>query len=110
MGWRPSGSLGTQKFPTEKSARKAIASIFWDCQWIFVIDFQDKGRAITGNLPIDVNDHSARKRYKEKTQKFFNKGVLFLQVGFPLNTNQFPCKQFVISGSNKTKIPLTNQI
>jgi len=45
LDWRHSGSLHL-KFPSEKSAGKVLASIFWDQDGILLIDYLPKGQSI----------------------------------------------------------------
>ena len=43
MEWRHSGSPRPKKFRVQKSARKFLASIFWDQDGIRIIDYLPKG-------------------------------------------------------------------
>ena len=44
MEWRHSGSPRPKTFPVQKSAGKFLASIFWDQDCIFLIDYLPKGQ------------------------------------------------------------------
>jgi len=46
MEWRHSGSLRPKKFRVQKSARKFLASIFWDQDGILLIDYLPKSQNI----------------------------------------------------------------
>ena len=46
MEWRHSGSPSPKKFRVQKSARKVLASIFWDQDGILLIDYLPKGQTI----------------------------------------------------------------
>ena len=44
--WRHSGSLRPKKFRVQKSARKVLASIFWDQDGVLLIDYLPKGQTV----------------------------------------------------------------
>ena len=77
MEWRHSNSLCPQKFRAQKSARKVLASIFWDQDSILLIDYLPKGQTINAeyysSLLVQLKDI-----LKEKCHGKIIKGVLFL--------------------------------
>ena len=48
--WRHSGSPHPQKFRGQKSARKVLASIFWDQDSILLIDYLPKAKLTTRSI------------------------------------------------------------
>jgi len=46
MEWRHRGSHSPKKFRVQKSARKVLASIFWDQDGILLIHYLPKGQTI----------------------------------------------------------------
>jgi len=84
MEWRHSGSPrpAPQKIPSEKSAGKVLASIFWDQDGILLIDYLQKGQTINAeyysSLLVQLRDI-----LKEKRRAKFTKGVLFLHDNAP---------------------------
>lgn len=82
MEWRHSGSPRPKKFRVQKSAGKVLASVFWDCHGVIMIDFLDKGRTITGDYYSTLLT-TLRDKIKEKRRGKLSKGVLFLQDNAP---------------------------
>jgi len=50
MEWRHKGLPQPKKFRVQKSAGKLLASIFWDQDGIFLIDYLTKGQTITWSI------------------------------------------------------------
>jgi hypothetical protein len=81
MEWTHRGSPRPKKFRAQKSARKVLASVFWDFRGVIMIDYQEKGQTITGPLLA-----SLREKIVEKRRGMLPKGVLFLQINAPAHT------------------------
>jgi len=66
MEWRHSGSPRPKKFRVQKSAGKYLASIFWDQNFILLIDFLPKGQTINAeyylSLLVQLKDILKEKR------------------------------------------------
>jgi len=81
MEWHHSGSPRPKKFQVQKSARKFLASIFWDQDGILLIDYLPKGQTINAeyysSLLVQPKDI-----LKEKRRGKVTKGV-FLQDNAP---------------------------
>ena len=54
MEWRHSGSPHPKKFRVQKSARKFVASIFWDQDGILLIDYLPKGQTIKAEYYLSL--------------------------------------------------------
>jgi len=82
MEWRHSGSPRPKKFRVQKSAGEILASIFWDQDAIFLIDYLPKGQTIKGeyylSLLVQLKDI-----LKEKCRGKVTKGVLLLHDNAP---------------------------
>jgi len=82
MEWRHSGSSRPKKFRVQKSVGKVLASIFWDQDGIFLIDYLPKGQTINAeyysSLLVQLKDI-----LKEKRRKKVIKGVLFFHDNVP---------------------------
>ena len=82
MDWRHSGSLCPKKFRVQKSAGKIFASIFWDQDGIFLIDYLPKGQTINAyyhvSLLVQLKDILKKKRRGK-----FTKAVLFFHDNAP---------------------------
>ena len=77
MEWRHSGSRRPQKFRVQNSARKVLASIFWDQDGILLIDYLLKSQTMNVeyylSLLVQLKDILMEKRHWKVT-----KAVLFL--------------------------------
>jgi len=82
MEWRHSGSPCPKKFRVQKSARRILASIFWDQDGIILIDYLPKGQAINAEYYLSL---LVKLKYilKEKRRGKFAKEVLFLHDNAP---------------------------
>jgi len=71
-----------KKFRVQKSGGKVLASIFWDHDDIFLVDYLSKGQIINAeyysSLLVQLNDI-----LKEKRRGNFTKGVLFVRDNAP---------------------------
>jgi len=54
MEWWHSGSPRPQEFLVQKSAGKFLASIFWDQDGIFLIDYLPKGQTINAEYYLSL--------------------------------------------------------
>lgn len=85
MQWRHSGSPRPRKFRRQKSAGKVLATFFWDCKGIVMIDFLEKGSTINSEyysfLLIKVKE-----KLKQKRPGKLRNGIQFLQDNAPAHT------------------------
>ena len=77
MEWLHSGSPHPKKFRMQKSAGKFLASISWDQDGIFLIDYLPEGQTI--NTVLLISPGAMEGLLMEKCRGNFTKGVLFLQ-------------------------------
>ena len=82
MEWWHSGSPRPKKFRVQKSIEKFLASIFWDQDGIFLIDYLPNGQTINAKyylyLLVQLKD-----TLKEKCRENFTSEVLFLHDNAP---------------------------
>jgi histone-lysine N-methyltransferase SETMAR len=64
--WRGAGCSAPKKTRSAPSARKVMASVFWDAEGILFIDYNEKGKTITGeyysNLLTRLDEKIREKR------------------------------------------------
>ena len=77
MEWRHSGSPHPKNFRVQKSAGKFLASIIWDQDCIFLIDYLPKGQTINAEYYSSL---LVQLKYilKEKRRRKITKGILFM--------------------------------
>ena len=64
-----------------------MASIFWDCQGIIMVDYLEEGRAINGDYYAEVLRRLRQEIVKKRRGKL-TRGVLLLQDNAPAHTSQ----------------------
>ena len=52
--WHPKGAPGPVKFKAERSVKKVMATIFWDCEGFVLIDFLEGKKTVTSSYYKDV--------------------------------------------------------
>jgi histone-lysine N-methyltransferase SETMAR len=85
MEWHHAGSPPPRKFKSTPSAGKVMASIFWDCDGIILIDYLSKGETINGNYYANLLQQ-LREAIKTKRRGKLGKGILLLQDNAPVHT------------------------
>ncbi|KFD47942.1 hypothetical protein M514_11175 [Trichuris suis] len=85
--WLPRGSAGPVKFKAERSARKVMATIFWDSDGVILTDFLEGERTVTTSYYKAVlrklNTALARKRCGK-----LHFGVLFHHDNAPAHSSR----------------------
>jgi histone-lysine N-methyltransferase SETMAR len=84
--WRHSGSPRPKKFRTQKSAKKVMASVFWDKDGILLVDYLPQGSSITGQYYANLLDQ-LKEAIKKKRRGKLTEGILFLQDNAPAHTS-----------------------
>lgn len=87
MQWLPVGSPPPKKFRTQPSSGKVMATVFWDCKGIIMIDYLPRNTTITGAYFANVI-HRLRDAIKEKRRGMLAKGVQLLIDNAPVHTAQ----------------------
>ena len=52
--WHPKGASGPVKFKAERSVKKVMATIFWDCEGVILIDFLKGKKTVTSSYYKDA--------------------------------------------------------
>jgi len=84
--WSHSGSPRPKKFRTQKSAKKVMASVFWDKDGILLVDYLPEGSSITGQYFANLFDQ-LKEAIKTKRRGKLTKEILFLQDNAPTQTS-----------------------
>lgn len=77
MEWRHSGSPPPVKFRSQPSAGKLMASLFWDCEGILLIDYLPPKTTLTGEYYANLM-FKLRNKIKEKRRGKLSHGILLL--------------------------------
>lgn len=80
--WTEKGEMAPKKAKTVLSVRKVMATVFWDCHGIILIDYLEKGRTITGTYYASLLDQ-LKEKIAEKWPHLQKKKVLFHQDNAP---------------------------
>jgi hypothetical protein len=64
MQWKHPGSTPPKKFKKVPSTGKMMASIFWESQWIIMIDYLEHGRTNNGTYYADELSCDKKSRVK----------------------------------------------
>lgn len=87
MQWKHTDSPVPKKFRTQPSAQKVMATIFWDCEGILMIDYLPKKTTITGEYYATLIK-KLRECIKEKRRGKLTAGILLLQDNAPVHRAQ----------------------
>lgn len=85
--WHGLFKLGRESIEKSESAGKLMATVFWDCQGILLIDYKEKGVTITGEYYARLLER-LRQCIKEKRRGKLAKGVLLLQDNAPVHKSR----------------------
>jgi len=86
MAWKHVSSPPPTKFCVVTSARKVMATVFWDADGIVLVDYLEHGSTITGPYYTDQVGQ-VREALKEKRRRKLRRGVLFHQDNAPAHTS-----------------------
>ncbi|CAK9817756.1 Histone-lysine N-methyltransferase SETMAR [Anthophora plagiata] len=87
MQWHKKGTLPPKKFKVSESVGKLMATIFWDFEGILLVDYKEKGVAITGEYYSELLEQ-LKEAIKEKRRGKWAKGVLLLQDDAPVHKSK----------------------
>ena len=75
MQWHKEGTPPPKKFKVSQSAGKLMATVFWDCEGIILVDYKEKRRNISGEYYASIRN-KLKEAGKEKHRGKLAKGVL----------------------------------
>ncbi|XP_026327857.1 histone-lysine N-methyltransferase SETMAR-like, partial [Hyposmocoma kahamanoa] len=84
MQWHKKGTPPPKKFKVSESAGKIMATVFWDCEGILLVDYKEKGVNITREYYARTLER-LKEAVKEKRRGKWTKGVLLLQDNAPVH-------------------------
>lgn len=87
MQWKHKASPPPKKFRTQPSAGKIMATIFWDCEGILLLDYMPHKTSITGESYANQL-RMLRDAIKEKRRGKLTKGVLLLHDNAPVHKSR----------------------
>lgn len=82
MQWKHTSSPTPKKFRVQPSARKIMASVFWDAKGIVLVDYLEHGATITGQYYAELMP-KLRAAIKSKRRGMLARGVLLHQDNAP---------------------------
>lgn len=77
MTWKHLGSPPVRKFKSGPSARKLMATVFWDCRGILLVDFLPSGESVTAGRYCETLDR-LREAVRRKRPGLLSNGVILL--------------------------------
>jgi len=85
MEWCKPGEAPPRTVKVTQSAKKIMATIFWDCRGILLIDFKERNTNVNGEYYALVL-HELRDTVKEKRRGILSRGVCLLHDNAPVHT------------------------
>lgn len=85
MEWRRKGEAPPRKFRVCQSTKKVMATIFWDCEGILLIDFKETNTTVNGQYYAALL-HKLRDCIREKRRGKLTRGVRLLHDNAPVHT------------------------
>jgi len=85
MEWRKPGEAPPRKAKVTKSTKKIMATIFWDCRGILLIDFKERNTTVNAAYYASLL-HKLRDAIKEKRRGMLSRGVRLLHDNAPVHT------------------------
>lgn len=85
MEWRFKGEQPPRKAKVQQSTKKLMATVFWDCQGILMVDFKERNTTVNGEYYASLL-RQLREAIKEKRRGKLAKGVLLLHDNAPVHT------------------------
>ena len=92
LQWIEAGSSAPKQVKSERSAKKIMASSFWDAKGVLLIDYLEKGKTINSeyycNLldQLDKNIREKRPGLQKKTIIFHQDNVSLLNILFKISS------------------------
>ena len=83
--WVGPGPPRPKKFKTQSSARKVMATVFWDAKGVIMLDLLPKRITITGVYYANLLDQ-LKTAIREKRRSKLSKGVLLQQENATVHT------------------------
>ena len=85
MEWCKPGEAPPRMANVTQPAKKIMATIFWDCKGILLIDFKERNTSVNDAYYASVL-HKLRDTVKEKRRGMLSRGVCLLHDNAPVHT------------------------
>ena len=85
MEWRFPGEPPPRKAKVTQSSKKIMATIFWDCEGILLIDFKERNTTVNATYYASLL-HELRASIREKRPGKLTRGVRLLHDNAPVHT------------------------
>ena len=85
MEWRKPGEAPPRKAKVTQSTKKIMATIFWDCRGILLIDFKERNTTVNAAYYASLL-HKLRDAIKEKRRGMLSRGVRLHHDNAPVHT------------------------
>ena len=85
MEWRRPGEAPPRKARVAPSTKKMMATIFWDCEGILMIDFKERNTVINGSYYASLL-HRLKDSIKEIRRDKLSRGIHLLHDNAPVHT------------------------
>ena len=87
MQWKHKTSRAPIKFRTQSSARKIMATVFWDCNGILLVEYMPHKSIVTADVYVNTMK-SLREAIKEKRRGLLTRGVMLLHDNAPVHRSK----------------------
>ena len=87
MEWRRPDENRPIKAKVAASRKKVMASVFWDCEGILMVDFKERNTTVNGIYYASLM-HQLREVIKEKRRGKLSRGILLLHDNAPVHKAQ----------------------
>lgn len=87
MQWKHANSPPPRKFHTQPSAGKVMATIFWDCKGVLLVDYLPHKTTMTGSYYGELL-RNLRQAVKEKRRGMLTRGPLLLHDNAPAHMSR----------------------
>ena len=84
--WLPKGSDGPKKFKADRSAKKLMATVFWDSEGIILVDFLEERKTVTAVYYAKVL-RKLKKALIQKRPGKVHRGILFHHDNAPAHSS-----------------------
>ena len=84
MQWKHANSPPPRKFRTQQSAGKIMATVFWDCKGVLLVDYLPHKTTMTGSSYYGELLKNLRQAVKEKRRGMLTRGPLLLHDNAPV--------------------------
>jgi len=93
LQWTEAGCSAPKQVKSERSAKKVMASVFWDAKGILLIDYLEKGKTINSEYYCNLLDQ-LNEKIREKRPGLQHKKIIFHQDNAPAHKSVLTMAKF----------------